>query len=718
MARDVNELILEFKFRAEKARRQIPKTTSMLGRLRQSTSGIRREIGGLRNDLLLMSFAFAGVTAAIGKLVGVSAKFESVKTRLVGLTGSVENAEKAFDNFNRIAAQTPFSLEDVVDAGAQLEAFGADSDALIGSITDLASFMGTTAVEAANAFGRAFAGGAGAADILRERGILNIIKTSQGLEDLSKTTLPDFRKALISAMQDPVVGIAGSADRLSETFQGLISNTGDSFTRLADSIGDILIPAFTPLIKRLKEGAESAEVFFREIVETDLETSIRQLKEMGASLEQIATLQEAQLLANLLELEEQQRKLNIEGKTSAEIFSEISQLNENILESQVKVADKNAESVRNQERILELESGIASLRQSIKEAHEGTLDVSDDELKLIREAVANHEIERSFLETKARIISTNFDFAQKDLSAHKNTVSELSEQARILQRIEAIRERLFGVKAPKEDTSLVKVMEVDEAEAKLANLRMTAAGFFSETQDNAKDGSLKALSERAELFAQAKQEFEELGDEFFEGTEVDDNFLVKILEDIQTEQDKTTEGFNKLGIAIAEGDMKRAQEELKSAVEPFKEFGDAIGQAVIYGQSLGDAVVNSIKAIAAELVAQAATLGLMKVFFGTGVTSAGLGLDLLGGIGKLFGFHQGGMIGGQGQNVPIIAQPGEFVMQRSAVQSIGASNLAEMNATGQPTSNITVNIQGGVVDQDYVANTLIPAINASGQIVA
>ena len=719
MARDVNELIVEFKFRAEKARRQIPKTTSMLGRLRQSTSGMRREIGGLRNDLLLMSFAFAGVTAAIGKLVGVSAKFESVKTRLVGLTGSVENAEKAFDNFNRIAAQTPFSLEDVVDAGAQLEAFGADSDALIGSITDLASFMGTTAVEAANAFGRAFAGGAGAADILRERGILNIIKTSQGLEDLSKTTLPDFRKALISAMQDPVVGIAGSADRLSETFQGLISNTGDSFTRLADSVGDILIPAFTPLIKRLKEGAESAEVFFRRIVETDLETSIRQLKEMGASLEQIATLQEAQLLANLLELEEQQRKLNIEGKTSTEIFSEISQLNENILESQVKVADKNAESVRNQERILELDAGIANLRQSIKEAHEGTLDVSDDELKLIREAVANHEIERSFLETKARIISENFDFAQRDLSTHKNTVSELSEQARILQRIEAIREKLFGVKAPKkEDTSLVKVMEVDEAGAKLAELRRTAAGFFKETKEDPKDDRLKALAQRAEFFVQAKQEFEELGGEFLEGTEVDDNFFVKALEDIQTELDKTTEGFNKLGIAIAEGDMKRAQEELRSAVEPFKEFGDAIGQAVIYGQSLGDAVVNSIKAIAAELVAQAATLGLMKVFFGTGVTAAGLGLDLLGGIGKLFGFHQGGMIGGQGQNVPIIAQPGEFVMQRSAVQSIGASNLAEMNATGQPTSNVTVNIQGGVVDQDFVRNQLVPALNKEGARIA
>ena len=168
MAVDKNELILQFKFLAQKANAGIDNTNKKVGKLRIATAGLRRSIGALRNNLLLVSFAFAGVTTAISKLIGVSARFESVKTRLVGLTGSVENAEKAFDNFNRVASQTPFSLEDVVDAGAQLEAFGADSDALIGSITDLASFMGTTAVEAANAFGRAFAGGAAGNRVERE----------------------------------------------------------------------------------------------------------------------------------------------------------------------------------------------------------------------------------------------------------------------------------------------------------------------------------------------------------------------------------------------------------------------------------------------------------------------------------------------------------------------------------------------------------------------
>ena len=138
-------------------------------RLRGSTSGLRRSIGALRNSFLLYTFAVAGGVKATSNLLQTAGRFESLKTRLVGLTGSVNNAEKAFNNFNQVAATTPFSLDDVVEAGAQLQAFGADANALIKPVTDLAAFMGTTATEAANALGRAFSGGQGSADILRER---------------------------------------------------------------------------------------------------------------------------------------------------------------------------------------------------------------------------------------------------------------------------------------------------------------------------------------------------------------------------------------------------------------------------------------------------------------------------------------------------------------------------------------------------------------------
>ena len=719
MAVDRNELILEFKFVADNARRNVKRTNSLLGRFRQSTSGIRREIGGLRNDLLLASFAFAGVTAAISKLVGVSARFEAVRTRLVGLTGSVENAEQAFDNFNRIASKTPFSLEDVVDAGAQLEAFGADSDALIGSITDLASFMGTTAVEAANAFGRAFAGGAGAADILRERGILNIIKTSQGLTDLSKATLPEFRQALISAMQDPVVGIAGSADRLSETFQGLISNTGDSFTRLADSVGDILIPVFTPLIKRLKEGAEAAEDFFRKSTETNLETTIRQLKEMGASIEIISKLQETELLVQLTELEQKQKELNLQGKTSADVYKEIAGENSRILDSQVESASKTNEAAINEQKLLDINKSLKALGESLNQNAKNRLILSKDEVDLVTRRIEDLNIEKSFLESKNRIIESSFTFSQRELEASQIRLKNLSSEFSLLQNIEKIRDKLFG----KPPASAEVVFGDFEEDAQIIFSRAIDAAnkqFGEKIQPIPTDEEFLFSSETIGRMAERVQEIQDLTAEGFFPEEQNELDFMKEMNDLFVEQVQKGEEANRaiqvLGAQIKSGDIARADETIKKAAEGFKQFGDNIAFALLNGQNLGDAVVNSIKAIAAELIAQQAALSLMQLFF-PGATAAKAGFDLLGSVGKFFKFHDGGFIGGNANNVPIVAQSGEFVMQRSAVQSIGLDSLSMMNETGQ-AGNVTINIHGGIVQEDYVRNELIPAINRSGARVA
>ena len=64
------------------------------------------------------------------------------------------------------------------------------------------------------------------------------------------------------------------------------------------------------------------------------------------------------------------------------------------------------------------------------------------------------------------------------------------------------------------------------------------------------------------------------------------------------------------------------------------------------------------------------------------------------------------MVGG-GENVPINAQGGEFVMQRSAVQSIGVDNLQNMNEGG---GGITLNISAPLID-DTIVDTIIPAID-------
>ena len=71
-------------------------------------------------------------------------------------------------------------------------------------------------------------------------------------------------------------------------------------------------------------------------------------------------------------------------------------------------------------------------------------------------------------------------------------------------------------------------------------------------------------------------------------------------------------------------------------------------------------------------------------------------------------FATGGMIGGRRHSqggTMIEAEQGEFVMSRSAVQSVGIENLNRMNEGGG-SSAVTVNVSGNVLSQDFVEGEL------------
>jgi hypothetical protein len=189
---------------------------------------------------------------AIGKYsLDSASNFEQLRTRLNAMYGSVAQGTQAFQAFVNIASTTPFAVSSVVEAGAQLKAFGLDAEESIKPVADLAAFMGVDVVEAANAMGRAFAGGAGAADVLRERGILTLIRDFKGIEDLTKLTLPEFRSVLLETIQDPTAGIAGATDALSKTFAGAYSNMMDSVEQLGASIGEQLLPSATSAVRAI-----------------------------------------------------------------------------------------------------------------------------------------------------------------------------------------------------------------------------------------------------------------------------------------------------------------------------------------------------------------------------------------------------------------------------------------------------------------------------------
>lgn len=92
---------------------------------------------------------------------------------------------------------------------------------------------------------------------------------------------------------------------------------------------------------------------------------------------------------------------------------------------------------------------------------------------------------------------------------------------------------------------------------------------------------------------------------------------------------------------------------------------------------------------------------------------------IMGGIFQANAFATGGMVGGTGygDTVPAMLTPGEFVMKRSAVDSIGAGVLSQMNRTGQAPQmqagdvNVTLNIKTEQpIDEGFVRRTLVPTV--------
>ena len=575
-------------------------------RMRGSTNGLQGAIGSLRNRILVYTFAIGGAVTAMNKFVSAASGFQDVKTRLVGLTGSVDEASKAFEVFNQVAATTPFQLQDVVNAGAQLEAFGVDSKATLSAVTDLAAFMGTSATEAASALGRAFAGGAGAADILRERGILQLIKDSQGIQDLMDLTLPQFRKALLSAMIDPVAGIEGSADRLSKTFTGAVSNMNDAVTRFAAKIGDMMIPSLT-------SAAQATETFFRTI-------DVQRLFQMGTAM----TLVTGVLVAY------RNRMIAVNAVTA--LFA--------LNTKTIVIAFGALVAAFSLDKFLQMQNAFKGLNNT----------------------------------TKSLTGNTN-----KLTNATQNYINTLNNSTSALMINAEAQERIDTLMA---DTVLLTMQnnDVDTKRIKIAQAIFRAEQNLSD----AMKGKLVFDREAAVM-----------GELVINASGLKTEAEIKEAEAIMRKTQAQVDAINKGNEVISvNSKITGSLQQMTNAMRRMSEGTMNTKQAL-----------GAFLRIAAQLMAISDPTGGALLSVGAGFFAHTGGLVRNNGIQR---FAQGGVVQGQ-DNVPIMAQAGEFVMRREAVQNIGVQNLAQMNRTGD-AGGVTVNISAPLVDETVIDH-IIPAIN-------
>ncbi|MBP02358.1 MAG: hypothetical protein CMM25_06080, partial [Rhodospirillaceae bacterium] len=164
---------------------------------------------------------------------------------------------------------------------------------------------------------------------------------------------------------------------------------------------------------------------------------------------------------------------------------------------------------------------------------------------------------------------------------------------------------------------------------------------------------------------------------------------------------------------------KETEDDATSTLKTHKEQMDQFAQSILVAagaiKTLGDASQSPEQKLSALMQ----TLGGVLMMVPGGQVPGALlqaGSMFVGHTGGLIQdsgiqrFATGGMVQGQ-DNVPIMAQAGEFIMQRSAVDNIGVQNLAAMNS-GQTSSGVTVNIQGNMIGNDeFIRDNLIPQLN-------
>jgi tape measure domain-containing protein len=259
-----------FKIQADTAqlRRELEAVKAGLGNIGTATKGAESQLSGLKKSLTGAAAAFGGVSLAAsaidfgkGAIEAVS-NYETVQISLETFLGSAEKAKEVFEDLNQFSIKTPFTPDQVNQAGKALLAFGEPVEGLtttLGRIGDVASATGKDFNELAVIYGKARVQGVlFGEDInqLTEAGvpiIQEFAKQTGKSEDqikklaseggISFSNLEEGFKSLTSEGGR----FFGLTDKLSQSTAGRLSTLVGKFDELKRAVGTGLLPIFETL---------------------------------------------------------------------------------------------------------------------------------------------------------------------------------------------------------------------------------------------------------------------------------------------------------------------------------------------------------------------------------------------------------------------------------------------------------------------------------------
>ncbi|NNV22651.1 hypothetical protein EHE22_19765 [Ochrobactrum pseudogrignonense] len=221
---------------ATRATVALHKQTVALGKsgFGQIRDGAGKTFRGLALAAGVATAAFGVSALAANQLVDTAAQFEKFQTILETTEGSSAKAKAAMAWVTEFAAKTPYELDQVMQSFVALRSMGLDpTKGLMRDLGDASAAMGVPMLQAVEAMKDAVTG---ENERLKELGIIS--SKSGDVIEYSYVTL-DGQSKTVKAMKGDAAGIqkaisgifsekyGGAMDKLSRTWEGMISNIGD-----------------------------------------------------------------------------------------------------------------------------------------------------------------------------------------------------------------------------------------------------------------------------------------------------------------------------------------------------------------------------------------------------------------------------------------------------------------------------------------------------------
>ena len=234
---------------------------------KQALSGVQKSLSNVKNRVFSLRTALVGLGAGavVKSFVDVGKEVESLNVRFKFLFGSAEEGSKAFDNLAKFAGTVPFSLEEISRASGNLAVVAKDADDLnrVLEITgNVAAVTGLDFETTSSQIQRAFAGGIGAADLFRERGVRALLGFEAGAKVTAEETIKRFEE-LFSGDGT----FAGATKDLATTLEGTISMIGDKFFNFQKDVAEGFFEELKGEFGDLNEFLEANEQQIEDIAE-------------------------------------------------------------------------------------------------------------------------------------------------------------------------------------------------------------------------------------------------------------------------------------------------------------------------------------------------------------------------------------------------------------------------------------------------------------------